>query len=44
MTKCEYCGTNGDHYCPADVAHGPEDGTDEAAIAEQRAYYLGVGK
>jgi hypothetical protein len=25
MTKCQACGTNGDHYCPADVARGPED-------------------
>ena len=20
LEKCKYCGTNGDHYCPADVA------------------------
>lgn len=23
--RCKKCGTVGEHYCPADVARGPED-------------------
>lgn len=24
MTRCKLCGTNGDHYCPADVPLGDD--------------------
>ena len=34
MTTCKYCGTNGDHYCPNDVARGPEDEERRAKQAE----------
>lgn len=34
LTHCEYCGTNGDHYCPSDLCR-PDD--EEIAEMERDA-------